>query len=56
MKQQKSAGRMHDKYLQVAWKVAVCSASIAELEDDMLTGPTGQTKGSQNTLDSLLVG
>lgn len=56
LKQQKPAGRMHDKYLQVAQRVAVYPANLAELEDDMFTVPNGQSQRSQNTSDSLSVG
>lgn len=55
LKQQESADRMHDKYLQVAQRVAVYPANLAELEDDMFTVPTGHNHKSQNRLDSLLV-
>lgn len=55
LKQQKSADRMHDKYLQVAQRVAVYPANLAELEGDVFTVPTGHNRRSQNRLDSLLV-
>lgn len=56
LKQQKSAGRMHDKYLQVAQRVAVYPANLAELEDDMFTVPTGHNHRSQDMLDSPSLG